>query len=412
MLIIGAGFGGLAAVRALRHAPVEVVLLDRRNFHLFQPLLYQVATGGLSPGEIAYPIRSVLRRQKNAQVLLAEASRIDLERQEVHLTQVPGEAAASALTYDFLILAPGATHSYFGHPQWAQLAPGLKDLEDALEIRSRILLAFEHAERETNLEKRSALLTFAIVGAGPTGVELAGAIADIARRVLREDFRSIDPRETVIVLLEGGDRVLPAFPPRLSAKAAAALAGMGVDVRTGARVTNITPEGVEVGGTFIAARTALWAAGVAASPLAQTLGVPLDATGRVPVKTDLSLAQHTNVFIIGDLARLDQLPGLAPVALQQGRAAAANIVRTLAGKPRRSFHYLDKGNLATIGRASAVADIRGLQLSGLLAWLVWIFVHILYLIGFRNRLLVSMEWAWDYLSPQQAARLITGRPRL
>ncbi len=412
MLIIGAGFGGLAAVRALRRAPVEVVLLDRRNFHLFQPLLYQVATGGLSPGEIAYPIRSVLRRQKNAQVLLAEASRIDLERQEVHLTQVPGEAAASALTYDFLILAPGATHSYFGHPQWAQLAPGLKDLEDALEIRSRILLAFEHAERETNLEKRSALLTFAIVGAGPTGVELAGAIADIARRVLREDFRSIDPRETVIVLLEGGDRVLPAFPPRLSAKAAAALAGMGVDVRTGARVTNITPEGVEVGGTFIAARTALWAAGVAASPLAQSLGVPLDATGRVPVKTDLSLAQHTNVFIIGDLARLDQLPGLAPVALQQGRAAAANIVRTLAGKPRRSFHYLDKGNLATIGRASAVADIRGLQLSGLLAWLVWIFVHILYLIGFRNRLLVSMEWAWDYLSPQQAARLITGRPRL
>lgn len=412
MLIIGAGFGGLAAARALRRAAVEVTVLDRRNFHLFQPLLYQVATGGLSPGEIAYPIRGVLRRQKNSHVLLAEASGIDLGRQEVHLTQVLGEEAASALGYDFLIVAPGATHSYFGHPEWEPLAPGLKALEDALEIRSRILLAFEHAERETDLTQRAALLTFAIVGGGPTGVELAGAIADIARRVLREDFRSIDPRETRIVLLEGGGRILPAFPPRLSMKAAGALAGMGVEVRTDARVTNITQAGVEVGGEFIPARTALWAAGVAASPLARSLGVPLDASGRVPVEPDLSLAGYPNVFVIGDLARLDHLPGLAPVALQQGRAAAANIVRTLAGQQRRSFHYLDKGNLATIGRASAVADIRGLQISGLLAWLVWIFVHILYLIGFRNRLLVSMEWAWDYLSPQQAARLITGRPRL
>lgn len=407
VVIIGAGFGGLAAARALRRAPVRITLIDRRNHHLFQPLLYQVATGGLSPGEIAYPIRAVVRNQKNTQVLLAEAVGIDLGRREVRL-------ADGVLAYDYLILAAGARHSYFGHGEWEPLAPGLKDVEDALEIRRRILLAFERAERETDPERRRAELTFAIVGAGPTGVELAGAIADIARRVLVEDFRAIDPRDTRVLLLEAGTRVLPAFPILLSAKAEDELRHLGVDVRTSTLVTGVSEHHVEVEGEPIPARTILWAAGVTASPLAATLGVPLDRAGRVQVTPELSLSGHPEAFVIGDLARLQDgdgrwLPGLAPVAMQQGRAAAANIVRLVQGQPQRRFRYIDKGNLAAIGRARAVADIHGLQLSGPAAWLVWLFVHILFLIGFRNRILVTMEWTWDYLSFQQAARLITGR---
>lgn len=411
VVVIGAGFGGLAAVRALRRAPVEITLVDRRNHHLFQPLLYQVATGGLSPGEIAYPIRAVLRRQKNAQVLLAEATGIDLSQRRVTL-------ADGFLDYDFLVVAAGARHAYFGHPEWEPYAPGLKDVEDALEIRRRILLAFERAEREPDLARRRALLTFAIVGAGPTGVELAGAIADIARRVMREDFRHIDPRDARIVLLEAGPRILPAFPPRLSAKAQASLRHLGVEVRTATPVTAVGPAAIQAGPDLILAHTTLWAAGVTASPLGRLLGeaaqLPVDAAGRVPITPELHLAGHPEVFVLGDLTILDdhqgrRLPGLAPVAMQQGRAAAANLVRQLRGQPLRPFRYLDKGNLATIGRARAVADIRGLQLSGLPAWLVWIFVHILFLIGFRNRILVALEWSWDYLSFQQAARLITGR---
>jgi NADH dehydrogenase len=397
----------LAAARALRRAPVRVTLLDRRNHHLFQPLLYQVATGGLSPGEIAYPIRAVVRNQKNTQVLLAEATGIDLKRRQVRL-------ADGVLGYDALILAAGARHSYFGHPEWEPLAPGLKDVEDALEIRRRILLAFERAEREPDPERRRAELTFAIVGGGPPGVELAGAIADIARRVLVEDFREIDPRDTRVLLLEAGLRLLPAFPILLSAKAEDALRELGVEVRTSTLVTGVSEDHVEVDGEPIPARTILWAAGVRASSLAATLGLPLDRAGRVEVEPDLTLPGHPEVAIIGDLARLRDrdgrwLPGLAPVAMQQGRAAAANIASAVKGAPRRPFRYVDKGNLAAIGRARAVADIHGLQLSGLPAWLVWLFVHILFLIGFRNRVLVSMEWTWDYLSFQQAARLITGR---
>ncbi len=406
-VIVGAGFGGLNAAKALGKAPVRVTLLDRRNHHVFQPLLYQVATAGLSPGEIAYPIRAIVRRQRNTEVWLAEATAIDLDHRRVVL-------ADGALDYDFLILAAGARHSYFGHPEWEPIAPGLKDVEDALDIRRRILLAFERAEREPDADRRRAELTFAIVGGGPTGVELAGAIADIARRVLAKDFRAIDPREARILLLEGGPRLLPAFPPRLSAKAETMLRQLGVEVRTNALVTALSADSLAIGGQTFNAATILWAAGVTASPLARSLGVPLDHAGRVPVQPDLSLPGHPEVFVLGDLATLRDarghfLPGLAPVAIQQGRAAAANILRSLRGQPRRDFHYRDKGNLATIGRARAVADIAGLQLSGPLAWLVWIFVHILYLIGFRNRLLVATEWSWDYLSFQQAARLITGR---
>jgi NADH dehydrogenase len=407
VVIVGAGFGGLNAAKALGKAPVRVTLLDRRNHHVFQPLLYQVATAGLSPGEIAYPIRAIVRRQANTEVWLAEATAVDLDRRRVVL-------ADGVIEYEYLILAAGARHSYFAHPEWESLAPGLKDVEDALDIRRRILLAFERAEREPDPARRQSQLTFAIVGGGPTGVELAGAIADIARRVLVKDFRVIDPREARILLLEGGPRLLPAFPPRLSAKAETMLQQLGVEVRTNALVTALSADSLAVGSEALSAATILWAAGVTASPLARSLGVPLDHAGRVPVQPDLSLPGHPEVFAIGDLATLRDahgqfLPGLAPVAIQQGHAAADNLLRSLRGEPPRDFHYLDKGNLATIGRARAVADIRGLQLSGWPAWLVWVFVHILYLIGFRNRLLVATEWSWDYLSFQQAARLITGR---
>jgi len=405
VVIIGAGFGGLSAARALGRAAVRVTVIDRRNHHLFQPLLYQVATAALSPGDIAYPIRAILRHQENVQVLLAEAERIDLPAREIVLTD-------GRIAYDYLILATGARHAYFGHEEWEPLAPGLKSLEDALEIRRRILLAFERAERETDPKHRSALLTFVLVGGGPTGAELAGAIAEISRRVLVADFRAIDPREARIVLVEAGPRILPTFPETLSARARRDLEGMGVEVRTGAPVTSIGPGFVEFAGERIAAETVLWTAGVAASRLAKSLGVPLDAAGRVPVEPDLSLQGHPEIFVIGDVTAFRQggkpLPGVAQVAIQQGRHAARNILRDAAGEPRAPFRYRDPGNLAVLGRASAVADLGRIRLSGFVAWLFWSFVHILYLIGFRNRLIVFVEWAWAYASDQRGARLITG----
>ena len=406
VVILGAGFGGLYAARELKDAPVRITVIDRRNHHLFQPLLYQVATAGLSPGDIAYPIRSVLRHQKNTDVLLAEAVAIDTERQCVQLRD-------GDLSYDYLIVATGATHSYFGHDDWEEYAPGLKTLEDALEIRRRILLAYERAEREPDPVRREMLLTFVIVGGGPTGVELAGAIAEIARKVLVEDFRVIDPRESRIVLVEAGPRILAAYPEDLSQKAANALYKMGVEMRTHTAVTAIGEEMAHLGDESLPAGTIIWAAGVAASPLAQSLRVPLDRAGRVTVESDLSLPGHSNVFVIGDLALFTHqagkpLPGVAPVALQQGRHAAHNILRRERGEATVPFHYLDKGSLATIGRARAVAQIGKIKLSGFVAWVLWLLVHILYLIGFRNRFIVMAQWTWGYLSMQKAARLITG----
>lgn len=406
VVILGAGFGGLYAARELKDAPVRVTVIDRRNHHLFQPLLYQVATAGLSPGDIAYPIRSVLRHQKNTEVLLAEAVAIDTERQCVQLRD--GE-----VSYDYLIVATGATHSYFGHDEWEESAPGLKTLEDALEIRRRILLAYERAEREPDPARRAMLLTFVIVGGGPTGVEMAGAIAEIARKVLVEDFRVIDPRESRIVLVEAGPRILSAYPEDLSQKAAESLHNMGVEVRTHTAVTGIEAEMVHLGEESLPAGTTIWAAGVAASPLAQSLQVPLDRAGRVSVAPDLSLPGRPNVFVIGDLALFTHqtgkpLPGVAPTALQQGRHAAQNILRRVRGQAPTPFHYLDKGSLATIGRAHAVAQIGKVKLSGFAAWLLWLLVHILFLIGFRNRFIVMAQWTWGYLSMQKAARLITG----
>jgi NADH dehydrogenase len=406
VVIVGAGFGGLTAARELRGAPVRVTVVDRRNHHLFQPLLYQVATAALSPGDIAYPIRSILRRQSNADVLLADAVSVDTARREVVLSD-------GLLGYDFLILATGARHAYFGHDEWEKRAPGLKSLEDALDIRRRILLAFEKAEREQDAEKRKALLTFVLVGGGPTGAELAGAIGEISRQVLSSDFRAIDPREARILLLEAGPRILSAFPPELSAKAATALEGLGVEIRTGAAVTAIGDGFVEAGGNRIRAETVLWTAGVAASPLGGSLGVALDKAGRVPVQPDLTIPGHPEVFVIGDLAALKDetggiLPGVAQVAIQQGRHAARNIQAALRGGKPRAFRYRDPGNLAVLGRAAAIADLPGIRLSGFPAWLVWCFVHILYLIGFRNRFIVMFEWAWAYLTWQHGARLITG----
>ena len=406
VVIVGAGFGGLAAARALRRAPLRLTVVDRRNHHLFQPLLYQVATAALSPGDIAYPIRAILRSQKNATVLLAEAREVDAARRELQLEE-------ERLAYDYLILATGARDNYFGHDPWSRLAPGLKSLEEALEIRRRILLAFERAERETSEERRRTLLTFVIVGGGPTGVELSGAIAEISRHVIVSDFRRIDPRDARIVLIEAGPRILSTYTEELSRKAEDSLLARGVEVRTSAAVTDIEPEAVVLSDERIAASTILWAAGVAASPLVRSLAAPLDRTGRVLVGPDLTVPGHPEIFAIGDAAAfLHQggrpLPGLSPVAIQQGRHAAKNIVRAVSGSARERFRYRDKGSLAVIGRADAVAQIAGLELSGLIAWLVWCFVHIFFLIGFRNRFVVMFEWAWDYFSFQRGARLITG----
>jgi NADH:quinone reductase (non-electrogenic) len=406
VVIVGGGFGGLNVARALAGQPVRVTLVDRRNYHLFQPLLYQVATAALSPAEIATPIRSILRRQRNARVLLGEATEVDLEARRLHLAD--GEVA-----YDFLVLAAGATHSYFAHPEWETLAPGLKSIEDALEIRRRLLLAYERAEKETDALRRQALLTFVIVGAGPTGVEMAGAMSEIARLTLRDDFREIDLEKTRIVLAEAGPRILPAFDPGLAEKAQRALQHLGVEVLTSTPATEVTADGVRLGDAFVAACTVVWAAGVKASPLADSLGLPLDQAGRVSVRTDLTIGEHPEVFVIGDLALTLQdgepLPGVAQVAIQQGRFVAETIMRGIRGEPRKQFRYRDPGSLATIGRAAAIADFGWLKLSGLLAWWAWLLVHIYFLIGFQNRVLVITRWAWSYLFHHRGARLITGR---
>jgi NADH dehydrogenase len=405
VVILGGGFAGLSAARALRRAAVTVTIVDRRNHHLFQPLLYQVATAALNPGDIAYPIRSVLRHQANARTLLASADSIDLSLRKIVL-------ADGELNYDFLIIATGATHSYFGK-DWEKWAPGLKTIEDALEIRRRVLSAFEAAERELDPEKQRQLLTFVVVGGGPTGVELAGSLSEIGRLTVANDFRSFDPRRVRVVLIESASRVLPPYSPSLSKKAKAALERLGVEVRTDSLVTAIDAHGVCIGKEQILARTVLWAAGVSASPLGKLLGTPTDRSGRVLVAADLSIQGHTEVFVVGDLMNLQQggqpIPGIAPVAIQSGRAAAKNILRRINGKQTLPFHYVDKGSLATIGRASAVGKVAGFELSGYLAWFLWWLVHIAFLVGFRNRLVVMLSWAWQYFAFSRGARLITGR---
>ncbi len=406
VVIIGGGFAGLAAARALRRAPVRVTIVDRRNHHLFQPLLYQVATAALNPGDIAYPIRSVLRLQQNARTLLARVTGIDLAQRTLQLLD-------GQLTFDHLLVATGATHSYFGKDDWEAWAPGLKTIEDALEIRRRVLSAFEAAERQNDPADLPATLTFVVVGAGPTGVELAGALSEIGRLTVAKDFRSFDPRKLRVVLVEGASRVLPPYSERLSAAARRQLERLGVEVRTDAKVTQIDQTGVWLGREHIVARTVLWAAGVAASPLGAMLGVPLDRAGRVLVEPDLSVPGHPDVFVAGDLMHLEQdgaqVPGVAPAAIQAGRQAAKNIAARCAGAPTTPFRYRDKGSLATIGSAKAVGKLGKLEVTGFFAWWVWWVVHIAYLIGFRNRVSVMIGWAWQYFAFSRGARLITGR---
>jgi NADH:ubiquinone reductase (H+-translocating) len=410
VVIVGAGFGGLTAARRIARLPVDVTLVDRRNHHTFQPLLYQVATAGLSPGEIAAPIRSILRARPNVEVLLEEVIGFNLIQKQVI-------TSTKALDYDFLIIASGATHAYFGHEEWAALAPGLKTIEDALEIRRRVLLAFELAERQNTAGQKVSPLQFVVIGGGPTGVELAGTLAEIAHHAMNHEFRNIDPRQSRILLIEGGPRVLPSYSEELSHKAEAQLQRLGVEVRTSQMVTRVEPGAVCVGNERIPAAVILWAAGVAASPLGKKLGVPVDRAGRVLVQPDLSVPGHKEVFVIGDLASLNDetgrlLPGVAPVAIQQGQWVAETIARDLENQPRRDFRYHDKGSLATIGRAAAVAQFGKFELSGYFAWLAWLFIHILFLIGFRNRLLVMIQWAWSYLTYERGARLITGSDEL
>jgi NADH dehydrogenase len=404
VVIIGGGFGGLYAARALARAPVRVTLVDRRNHHLFQPLLYQVASAGLNPSDIAYPIRAALRKQRNATVLLAEVTRIEPARRRVVL-------ADGELDYDYLIVAAGATHSYFGRDEWEAHAPGLKTIEDALEIRRRMLFAFEAAERETDEARRQAWLTFVVVGGGPTGVELAGAIGELSRFTMDRDFRNIDPTQAKVLLLEGGSSILSSYDPKLRDSAVDQLASLGVEVRLQARVTGIDAGGVWLGGDRIAARTVVWAAGVKGSPLAQSLGAPLDRAGRVRVTPHLTLPGHDEVFVVGDMATLEQdgqpVPGVAPAAMQMGEYAANAIVAAIDGKHTEAFRYLDKGSMATIGRSRAILESGPVKLSGLLAWLGWLTIHIFYLIGFRNRALVLFQWAWAYLTFGRGARLIT-----
>jgi NADH dehydrogenase len=435
-VILGGGFGGLDAARAFSGADVRVTLIDRHNYHLFQPLLYQVATAALSPGDVASPIRWILRHQKNVAVRLAAGQAIDAARKCVLLDEgaarlTPGSAADSpSIAYDYLIVATGAAHAYFGHPEWEPLAPGLKTLDDALEMRRRVLLAFEAAERETDAARQRRYLTFVIVGGGPTGVELAGALAEIARQSLRRDFRSIRPESARIVLVEGGASLLGSFPEQLREASRRSLERLGVQVLTNSLVTGIDADGVTfraaavrgapAGGSAppappeqrIEAKTVLWAAGVAASPLAKSLGVPLDRVGRIAAEPTLQVPGHPDIFVVGDLCALEQdgrlLPGVAQVAMQEGAHAAGNVLRAIKGQPLQPFRYRDYGTMAVIGRGSAVADIGPIKASGFFAWLLWLFLHIFWLIGFRNRIAVIGEWAWSYLTLQRRIRLITG----
>lgn len=407
ILIIGGGFGGMEAAKKLAHASVDITLIDRTNHHLFQPLLYQVATAGLSAPAIAAPIRHIFRKQKNLNVLLGEVTAIDVQRRTVTLDH------KEEIAYDGLILASGATHSYFGHDEWAQYAPGLKTLNDALDIRRRILNAFEHAERETDKDKRAAWLSFAVIGAGPTGVEMAGTLAEIAYQTLRDEFRHIDLNHARIMLIEGGERVLAAYPPDLSEKAQQQLERLGVQVKTKHQVTSIDADGITTGDARIAAKTVIWAAGVAASPLGKQLGVPLDRAGRVIVNRELYIPDHPEVYVIGDLAACTGedgklVPGVSPAAKQMGRTAAANLLQHFRGKSGQPFRYQDYGALATIGRRSAIAAIGKIKFSGFSAWLFWLFVHIYFLIGFRNRLVVLTDWAWAYWTYERHARIIIG----
>jgi len=408
VVVIGGGFAGLSASRVLRNGNCRVTLLDRRNHHVFQPLLYQVATATLSPGDIAAPIRWILRRARNVRVLLAEATRVDVAVRQVQLSD--GEK----ISYDFLIVGTGSSHTYFGHDEWANDAQGLKTLEDALEVRRRLLLAFERAERETDPARQRELLTFVLVGGGPTGVELAGTLAEIARQTLRDEFRSIDTSAARIILVEAGPTILATFPESLRTAAREALTRLQVEVRENAAVTGIDEHGVWLGAERLDAGTVLWAAGVAASPLVQTLGAPLDRVGRVIVEPDLSIPEHPEVFVVGDAAVFSYqtgqpLPGVAQVAMQQAAHAARNILSTLAGRPRTPFTYHDYGNMAIIGRRSAIADLRGWRFSGTIAWLMWLFLHIFKLIGFRNRVSVMLQWALAYVTFQRSVRLITER---
>lgn len=403
VLILGCGFGGLWAAQGLRKAPVQVTVLDRTNHHLFSPLLYQVATAGLSAPSVAAPIRHILAGQRNVTVLLGEAQKILPEEKQVLLED------GSRIAYDKLIVATGTTHSYFGHDEWAPLAPGLKTLDDALEIRRRVLLAFEMAEREADPAKRAAWLTFVVIGGGATGVELAGTFAEIARHTLSGEFRRIDPHSARVVLVEGTDRVLPVYPPDLSRKALLQLERLGVTVWINRRVTLVDENGIAIGDERLSARTVIWAAGVAASPLGASLGAPLDRAGRVRVEPDLTVPGHPEIYVVGDLAAVDQVPGIAPAAKQMGRHAAKNLMLSLKNKQTKPFRYRDYGQLATIGRNAAVAVMGKIKLSGFPAWLVWLVAHIYFLINFRNRVIVLIDWGWAYLTYQRYARIIFGR---
>jgi NADH dehydrogenase len=405
VIIIGAGFGGLEAAKKLACKDVRLTVIDRTNYHLFQPLLYQVATAALSPADIAAPIRAILSKCKNVEVILAEVESVDVDARKV-------KTKDRVFDYDYLIIATGARHSYFGHGEWEKLAPGLKSLEDAVELRRRILLAFEFAEKTTDEAERKAAMTFVVIGGGPTGVEMAGAIAEISRYTLAKDFRHIDPSEARVILIEGTSRLLAAYPPDLSETAQKQLVELGVDVRTNARVTNVTESGVQFDGEFIHCRVKIWAAGNNASFVGKTLIAPIDRCGRVIVNDDLTIPGHPEVQVVGDLANFshqtgEPLPGVSPVAMQQGRQAARNILRMIRGDKPRPFRYFDKGSMATIGRNKAVADLKFFHLSGLFAWFAWLFVHIIFLVGFRNRLLVLIQWAWAYLTFDKGARLIT-----
>lgn len=405
VVIIGAGFGGLEAAKKLCGKEVKVMVIDRTNYHLFQPLLYQVATAALSPADIAAPVRGILSKCKNTEVMLAEVESIDVQAKKAKLTE--GE-----VPYDYLIIATGARHSYFGHPEWEKLAPGLKSLEDVVEIRRRILMAFEYAEKISDEAARKAAMTFVVVGGGPTGVEMAGAIAEIARYTLAKDFRHIDPSQARVILVEGEPKVLASYPEDLRDSAMKQLADLGVEVRTGIHATNLSEQGLQVGNEFIPCRVKIWAAGNNASFVGRSLGVPVDRVGRVMVNNDLTIPNHPEVQVIGDLANFSHqtgqpLPGVSPVAMQQGRHAARNILRMINGLKPQRFWYFDKGSMATIGRNKAVADLKLVHLTGIPAWLAWLFVHVIFLVGFRSRLAVLFQWAWAYFSFNKGARLIT-----